>query len=182
MAAACSGCTTYGRRMVPPGETPGRVPQAAARCVAPVPEGPDDYPQNFEYLDRERAIRVGDGGRFAPVSPEVWNFSVSGFEVVKSWLGYRMMNRSGKRSSALDDVRQQSWTPAMTDEFLDLLWVLEHTLAMLPELEALLAEAAAGPCFTADELPTPADDERQPLRRARDIRQTDLLVPTRPDS
>ena len=113
---------TYCERMVPPGETPGRVPQGAARCAAPVPVGRNDYPDDFEYLDREQAIRVGEGGRFAPVPPAVWNFSMSGFEVVKSWLGYRMRDRAGRRSSPLDDIRPESWTPTMTDEFLELLW------------------------------------------------------------
>jgi hypothetical protein len=173
---------TYGERMAPPDTQPGQVPQGGARCVANVPEGVDSYPEDFEYLEGERTIRVGNGGRFGPVSPAIWTFSVSGFEVVKSWLGYRMRRRSGRRSSALDDIRPESWTATMTDELLDLLWVLEHTLSMQPDLDTLLADVVAGPCFTTDELPTPGADEREPLRGARDIRQPDLLVARAPDS
>ena len=166
---------TYGERMVPAGEKPGRVPQGTARCMAAVPHTPEDYPEDFDYLDDERAIRVGKGGKFGPVPSVIWSFSVSGLEVVKSWLGYRMKNRAGRKSSALDDIRPVSWTPAMTDEFLNLLWVLEHTLAMRPALDALLAEVVGGPCFAADELPRPATDEREPNRRSADPRQPALV-------
>ena len=49
----------------------------------------------------------------------------------------------------------------MSDEFLELLWVLESTLAMEPELEKALDKVVAGPCFTAAELPTPKPEERK---------------------
>ena len=37
--------------------------------------------------------------------PDVWGFSVSGFQVVKSWLGYRMREGTGRRSSSLHEIR-----------------------------------------------------------------------------
>jgi hypothetical protein len=65
---------------------------------------------------------------FGPVAPEVWEFEISGLKAVQSWLGYRMKKRAGKKSSPLDDIRPERWTPKMTDELLELLWVLEATL------------------------------------------------------
>lgn len=62
---------------------------------------------------------------FAPVRREVRGFSLSGFEVVKSWLAYRMRDRSGKKSSPLDDIRPERWI--FDGELLNLLWVLDHT-------------------------------------------------------
>jgi hypothetical protein len=103
---------------------------------------------------------VGDG-RFSPVAPEVWEFEVSGLKVVQSWLGYRMKKRAGKKSSALDDIRPKRWTPKMSDELLELLWVLEATLAMEADLEKVLDKVVAGPCFTAAELPSPKPEERK---------------------
>lgn len=50
----------------------------------------------------------------------------------------------------------------MSEEFLELLWVLEATLAMEPELEKALDKVVAGPCFVAAELPTPEPSERKP--------------------
>jgi hypothetical protein len=49
----------------------------------------------------------------------------------------------------------------MSDELLELLWVLESTLAMEPELAKALDKVMAGPCFTAAELPTPQPEERK---------------------
>ncbi len=49
----------------------------------------------------------------------------------------------------------------MSDELLELLWVLESNLAMEPELEKALNKVVAGPCFTATELPTPRPEERK---------------------
>ena len=86
---------------------------------------------------------------------------VSGFEVVKSWLGYRLKKRAGKKSSPLDDIRPERWTARMSDEFLELLWVLEATLAMEPELEKVLDKVVAGPCFAAADLPAPTLEQRK---------------------
>ena len=81
-----------------------------------------------------------------------------------------MKRRAGKKSSPLDEIRPERWTPRMTDEFLELLWVLEATLAMEPDLSAALDSVVTGPCFTADELPRPTVAERKPPARATRIR------------
>ncbi|MFO7544811.1 MAG: type ISP restriction/modification enzyme [Trueperaceae bacterium] len=73
-------------------------------------------------------LHVGEGS-FAPVAPEIWNYSVSGFRVVESWLGYRMRDAAGRSSSPLDEIRPDVWTVDMTRELLELLWTLEATLA-----------------------------------------------------
>ena len=72
-----------------------------------------------------------------------------------------MKKRAGKKSSPLDDIRPERWMARMSDEFLELLWVLESTLAMEPALEKALDKVVAGPCFTAAELPTPKPEERK---------------------
>jgi hypothetical protein len=108
-------------------------------------------------------LQVG-AGEVGPVSPEVWTFSVSGLQVVKSWLDYRMKKGAGKKSSPLDDIRPGRWTDEMTRELLELLWVLEWTLSKYPEIDAWLDEVLAGELFRADEIPTPTDAERNALR------------------
>ena len=50
----------------------------------------------------------------------------------------------------------------MTEELLHLLWVLEATLELYPELERNLGDLIAGELFAAAELPKPTDQERQP--------------------
>jgi hypothetical protein len=150
---------TYGSRFVPDAERPGVVPQGNARAIVAVPDTAADYPERFSYDELSQTIHVGTGA-FGPVAPEIWSFSVSGFEVVRSWLAYRMKDGAGRRSSPLDDIRPQRWTPAFTEEFLEILWVLEATVTTYPALESLLGRVVAGPTFTAAELPSPTDAER----------------------
>lgn len=92
----------------------------------------------IQYQEPTRTLRVG-GGAFAPVSPAVYNFEVSGLKVVQSWLGYRMKQPKGKKSSPLDGIKPESWTGDFTTELLELLWVLEATVAEYPRQERLLA-------------------------------------------
>lgn len=73
---------------------------------------------------------------------------------------YRMKDGAGRRSSPLDEIRPDRWTPAFTEEFLELLWVLEATTAMYPALESLLGRVVRGPTLTAAGLPSPTEPER----------------------
>ena len=136
------------------------IPPGAAKIIKGVSDSPAHYPEANSYDLTTHEITVGDG-RFGPVAPEIWEFEVSGLKVVQSWLDYRMKKRAGKKSSPLDDIRPERWTARMSDELLELLWVLESTLAMEPELEKVLDKIVGGPCFSAADLPTPTPEERK---------------------
>lgn len=136
------------------------MPNRKATTIKSVSSAPAQYPAEYAYDPAKREITAGDG-RFSPVAPEVWDFEVSGLKVVRSWLGYRMKKRSGKKTSPLDEIRPERWTARMSDEFLELLWVLEATLAMEPDLAAVLDKAVSGPCFAASDLPQPTAAERK---------------------
>ena len=146
---------TYGERFGS-SKDDGSVPQGNARCITPV--SLDRYPADHHYEPSTQILQVGDG-EFAPVAKDVYEYSVSGLQVVKSWLDYRKLNRAGRKSSPLDDIRPARW--AFTNELLELLWVLEHTISMQPYGAALLDEVCSSDLFTADELPTPTDAERR---------------------
>ena len=79
-----------------------------------------------------------------PLTPKIYEFEVSGLKVVQSWLGYRMRNGAGRKSSPLDDIRPACWTSAFTTELLELLWVLEATVAVYPEQDSLLKAVIDG--------------------------------------
>jgi hypothetical protein len=150
---------TYAERFR--GESRGdEVPAGSAKNITSISNDPAKYPLDYEYEFEKREVRVGDG-RFGSVASEIWEFEVSGLKVVQSWLSYRMKVRAGRKSSPLDEIRPERWTPRMTDEFLELLWVLEATLALEPQLSAALDAVVAGECFKADELPRPTDAERR---------------------
>lgn len=158
---------TYGERFVPDGQKPGPIPEGSARCTVSVPSSPDDYPEEFDYNRDTKHLTVGKGV-FEPVEPEVWDFNVSGLQVVKSWLSYRMKEGAGKRSSPLDKIRPEQWPASFTEELCRLLWIVEQTLALVPKARDCLADIVDGPVFEADELPTPTDDERAAPKVAKD--------------
>jgi hypothetical protein len=162
------GLHTYGERFG------GSVPRGTARIEKAIPDTPEGYPENYSYDPAEKTLKVGEG-EIRPVQPEVYNYSVSGLEVVKSWLGYRRKNPRGRSSSPLDDIRPETWTGDMTRELLQLLWVLEATAEKEPELAALLEEIIAAEVFTADQLPNPTNEERKPPRPQTEASQDMLL-------
>jgi hypothetical protein len=152
---------TYGERFMPAGQRPGEVPKGNAKISRAVPNSPDKYPEDFSYNEATQILRVGEG-EFASVSKEVFEFSISGLQVVRSWLNYRMKDGAGRSTSPLDDIRPQNWTTSMDTELLELLWVLEGTVALFPELKQTLEAVIAGEAFRADELPQPTAAERKP--------------------
>lgn len=152
---------TYGERFVPKGKQHGHVARGAVKCTKAVPGGADGYPESFDHNDATRTLRVGEG-EFSPISRGIFEFEVSGLKVVQSWLKYRMKKGAGKKSSPLDDIRPERWTSPFTTELLELLWVLEATVAGYPEQARLLEAVAAGECFQAGELPPVPEEMRKP--------------------
>ena len=146
---------TWGERFAPARHT--RLPPGHAQQITPVA----GMPEKFGYDPDTQLLTVGTG-TFGPVSPEVWDFEVSGLKVVNSWLGYRMKARKGRKSSPLDAIRPTRWT--QTDELLRLLAILEHTIEVTPTAAALLDEILANPIIPATDLPTPTPDQRKPLK------------------
>jgi len=154
---------TYGQRLAGEGRPGGRIPAGKAKCLKAVSDAEDIYPNEFRYDEDSRRLLVGDGV-FGPVGPEVYHFEVSGFHVVKSWLGYRMRDRSGRKSSPLDEIRPRVWTREFTRELLELLWVLERTVEGYPQQKKLLDEILSGPLFLAKELPPVPPEAREAPR------------------
>lgn len=151
---------TFGERFAPDRQHMGKVPVGRVRCKVGTPSAPQKYPDNFSYDLANQELHVGEGV-FCHVRPEVWEFSVSGFEVVKSWLGYRMKNRKGRKSSPLDEIRPTKWV--FDNELLELLWVLDGTVDLIPVVNQLLANVLQGDLFAASEVPRPRDIERDRL-------------------
>lgn len=151
---------TYGQRFTGQSRHKGHMPRGAARCRKPVSDKADDYPDRFDYEPDDKRLTVGTG-TFEPLEPEVYEFEVSGLKVVQSWLGYRMRSGKGRKSSPLDDIRPQCWTAQFTTELLELLWVLEATMAEYPKQGQLLEQVLAGPLVDAADLPDVPDAARR---------------------
>ena len=147
---------TYGTRFGNVGDD-GSVPQGAALCT--VGGSSTALPNDCTYEPAIETLTVGER-KFAPVTREVWEYSVSGYQVVKSWLDRRKLNRSGRRSSPLDDIRPERWE--FTEDLLNLLWVIEGTLDLQAVGAELLDEVCVSELFRSDELPSPSEEERKP--------------------
>ena len=156
---------TYGERFIPDGFQRGQIPQGVARCTRAVPTNEEGFPTSFRHDSGSNTLHVGEG-EFAPVVPEIYEFQVSGLKVAQSWLKYRMRDGAGRKSSPLDDIRPTLWPANFTTELLELLWVLEATVAVQPEQAQLLAAVDSGEWFEATELPDVPASMRKPPRRA----------------
>jgi len=152
---------TFGERFVPTGKHRGQVPRGQAKCSKAIPGQAAGYPESFSYNETTQTLHVGDG-EFTPVSGPVFDFEVSGLKVVQSWLKYRMKKGAGKKSSPLDDIRPERWTSQFTSELLELLWVLEETVAGYPGQALLLEAITGGLCFLAAEWPPVPEAMRHP--------------------
>lgn len=170
---------TYGERFVPEGEQLGRLPAGTAKSVKGIPTSADAYPESFSWVasidDASNGVLHVGAGQIAPVSRAVFEFSVSGYEVVKSWLSFRMKQRSGRKSSPLDDIRPTVWTADLSQELRQLLWVVEATVALQPALNALLLKIVASETIAANELTGPTDRERNAPGDEEDPDQPSLI-------
>ena len=144
---------------MPDNQPRGQVPRGRARTIREIPPVADSYPHSYLYDESSRMLRVGDG-EFGPVEQSVFAFTVSGYQVIPSWLAYRMREGAGRASSPLDRLRPETWTAAMTEELLSLIWVLEATVAAQPELTSLLHCVLASSLIAAANLPTPTAADR----------------------
>ena len=151
---------TYGARFVPEGEQAGTVPTGHARAVRPVPVTAEGYPNDFHWDEATEILHVGEG-TFSPISRAVWEFEISGLRLVRSWLGYRMREPAGRKSSPLDEIRPRDWPAEFMEELLELLWVLEYTVNMSPDLAKFFEALTQGGVLSAEDLSTPTEDQRK---------------------
>jgi predicted helicase len=135
---------TYGERF----QSGQSWPQNVTKCLKAVPS--NSLPEACRYDEAAKIIHVGSG-QFGPVDKAIWDYEVSGLKVVQSWLGYRLANRKGKKSSPLDDITPAGWTSEFTSELLQLLNLLNQTVAIHPQQAELLEAVMAGPLLKADD-------------------------------
>lgn len=143
----------WGERFAAEGQS--RLPEGQAKEVHSV----EGMPEGFDYDPDSQTLTVGTGA-FAPVSQEAWEFEVSGLRVLRSWLGYRMKVRKGRKSSPLDDIRPTRWT--QSNELLLVISIIEHTIEITPEAADLLNQIVNGPLIPTTDLPTPTPANRKP--------------------
>lgn len=144
---------TYGERL-----TSGRAwPSPIVMNLKPV-DG-SRLPESYSFDESRQVLIVGDG-EFGPVSKQVYEFDVSGFKVVQSWLGYRLRNRRGKKTSPLDNISPEGWSAAYTSELLNLLNILTKTTEFRHAQKVVMEEILESPLFSENEFGVVPDAAR----------------------
>jgi hypothetical protein len=145
---------TGGERWVPAGVAAGVLPDFGIRVEAPIPRSAAQYPEDFSYDAATQSLHVGTGV-IGGVTPQVWAYEQSRWQVVPRWLGYRMKVRAGRAgesgASPLDSIRPVTWT--FTEDLLRLLRQVHGCVSLWDEMAEVLEEVTASDCFSREELP-----------------------------
>jgi hypothetical protein len=151
---------TFGERFGegrPPG--PPRVEEDEPKIPASgtLPATLAAMPHELDYDAAARRLKIGTG-YIANVSPEVWQYEVSGKNVLRQWWSYRRKDRSkppmgDKRPpSKLSEIQPEVWLPEYTTELLAVLRVLTRLVALEPKQADVLARIVEGPTIDSDVL------------------------------
>lgn len=175
---------TFGERMAdepqgrvagPPRLPPERRPRIDAGGA--IPSSPELMPDSIGYDATARRLLVGTGA-VENVTPAMWNYEVSGVQVLKHWFSYRKRNRQrpliGNRRppSPLGDIQLEHWLPEYTTELLNVLNVLGWLVELEPDQAALLDRICDGPLISVGDLRLAgAFEKTKPVRRVRPRQQ-----------
>jgi len=106
---------------------------------------------------RHKRLLIGTGC-VENVEPAVWNYEVSGKQVLLQWFSYRKQNRErpliGDRRppSPLGHIQPDHWLAEYTTGLLNVLNVLGLLVALEPAQAVLLEKICSGPTFPTEEL------------------------------
>lgn len=146
-----------------------------------IPDGANEHPDDLDYDPANSTLLVGTG-RVGPISQAVYDYEVSGMNVLRKWFGYRRATPPPVRGerSVLDDLRPEGWPPEYTTELLDLLNTLELVVELEQAQAELLERVVNNPRITVADLtengvlPVP-EAARNPVSRTNAEAQTQLF-------
>ena len=179
----------FGERFADPGAgRPNGAPRlpAGERPVVPrdgaIPADPDRFPDRIEYEAAAQRLRIGDGF-IGNVSRGVWEYEVSGKQVLVQWFSYRRLDRSrpiiGDRRppSPLEKIQPEGWPAEYTTELMNVLHVLGRLVALERRQAELLDRICDGRLLSGDDLRARGAFDASGTGRGggADERQDDLL-------
>lgn len=148
---------TFGERFADEGagRTPGPPrlplddrPQVPKEGV--IPSDAARMPDTMTYDAAKQRLHVGSG-YIEPVASAVWNYEVSGKQVLVQWFSYRRKNRERpmigerRKPSPLGDIQPDRWLGEYTTELLNVINVLGLLVEMEPAQAELLERICKGP-------------------------------------
>jgi predicted helicase len=155
---------TFGERYADPSKERPAGPPRLLLSLAPripaagaIPQVPGAMPDSIDYDETMRRLLIGSGF-VENVSPQMWNYEVSGKQVLKQWFSYRKANRErpiiGDRRppSKLGEIQPDHWLAEYTTELINVLNVLGRLVELEPSQADLLERICGGPTISAEEL------------------------------
>lgn len=144
-----------GRPQAPPRMPAGERPTIPADGA--IPGAPEPLPETMRYDPATRRLHVG-GGYVENVGQAVWDYEVSGKQILPHWFGYRRRDRSkpligDKRPpSDLEKIVPDHWPAEYTSDLIDLLNVLGRLVILEPRQASLLERILAVGLIHSDDL------------------------------
>ena len=144
-----------GRPPQPPRLPASRAPRIPA--AGAIPESKEAMPDTIDYDPVHKRLLVGLG-YVENVEPGMWNYEVSGKQILLQWFSYRKANRErpligDKRPpSPLGDIQPDHWLAEYTTELLNVLHVLGLLVDLEPAQAELLENICAGPLIHDEDL------------------------------
>ena len=180
----------FGERFSDPGvgrpHSPPRLSDGEQPCIlknGAIPSVPVLFPNKIDYDLSTRRLKVGDG--FIDNVPQaVWEYEVSGKQVLLQWFSYRRSDRTkpimgDKRPpSELEKIKPDSWLAEYTTELMNVLHILGRLVALEANQAALLREICEQPLINADDLRASVafDQSSVKHRDNKDERQDNLFT------
>ena len=167
---------------------PPRIDNGRGPCVSKegtIPSGPSEMPDTLGYDAEKHRLLVGKG--FIDNVPQsVWEYEVSGKQVLVQWFSYRKKHRErpiiGERRepSPLGDVQPDCWLSTYTTELLNVLNVLALLVELEPKQAEILDRICKGPLISAEELKSAGALEQDAAtrpRKAKPVKTSPLFDP-----
>jgi hypothetical protein len=136
---------------MPAGNAP-RIPSAGA-----ISQEPAQVPDTIDYDPGNKRLIVGNG-YIEHVEPAVWNYEVSGKQVLLHWFSYRKKDRErpiiGDRRppSVLGDLQPNHWLAEYTTELINVLNVLALLVGLEPAQAKLLEKICSDTLISGNDL------------------------------
>lgn len=162
----------YGERFADPAQNrpagPPRLPKEESPTIpmgGAIPGAPEPLPQTMDYDAAKKRLNIGKG-YIDNVPKAVWDYEVSGKQILVQWFSYRRLDRSrpmiGDRRppSPLDKIQPDHWLGEYTSDLMNLLHVLGRLVKLEPAQANLLERICASPLLPSalPEPPPPGDD------------------------
>jgi hypothetical protein len=155
---------TFGERFADPKRgRPARPPRLSKEGAPRIPtdgavsQDPTEMSNSIDYDEAKRRLLIGQG-YVEGVPPQVWNYEVSGKQVLRQWFSYRKANRERpiigdrRQPSKLGNIQPDHWLAEYTTELINVLNVLGNLVDLEQAQADLLEQICSGQTISAEEL------------------------------